>query len=120
MNLKKFILGTVIVQILMVVIKVTFIKYLNIESWVVIILMWLVLMVVVIAAERRQGILNYLEDFLLTIIWTVLAIVIDLLITIQIVGTDVLRTRYFWFTYAVLLVTMVVFHKKEHIANRQS
>src|SRR3954468_12773705 len=118
MTIAKFLTGLVISQILFVITKVIFIQYLNIDSSFVIGLMWVVLSVIAIAIVRRMGVLNYFESFFIAFMWTLASLILDFLITTHVTGTDVYKTWYFWLTYLLIILVIILFHKKVHVQIR--
>ncbi len=119
MTIAQLLLGLISSQIFFAVTKVIFIQYLNIDSFFFIGLMWLVLAVGAIAIVRRMGVLNYFEDFFTVILWTLTSLVVDLVITTTIVGRDVYSTGYFWLSYLIVILAVIIFHKKTHVEIRK-
>lgn len=119
MTLGKYLFTTLIAQVLFILTKLVFIQYLNIESTTFVVLFWLCLAVISIAIVRRIGILNYFESFFLAFTWTLVALFLDLMITTTITGRAVYSTGYFWLSYAVVAIAIVIFHKKAHVEIRK-
>ncbi len=119
MTIPQLFFGTLISQILFVVAKVLFINVLNIDAVLIRLGLLLVIALITIATVRRMGTLNYLESFFLTILWLIFSLIVDLMITTAIVGREVYTTWYFWLSYLVLLLALILFHKKVHIAMRK-
>lgn len=120
MKLDQLLIKTTIVQFLLFALKVIFFKYLNIDLWPILILYYLILAAIAIAVVRRLGVLNYFEAILLTIIWLVLNILIDLLLTQAIIAGGVFSNLHFWISYLVLPMAMLIFHKKQHVQTRKA
>lgn len=120
MKLDQLIIKTIIVQVLLMVTKVIFFKFLNIDLLPILILYYLILAAISIAIVRRFGALNYFEAILVTIIWLVLNILIDLLITQAIIDNRVFSNGHFWISYLVLPLVVLIFHKKAHVETRKA
>lgn len=73
-----------------------------------------------IAVSRRMGTLNYIEAFFLTGVWIVVSLLVDLVITTNFIGKDVYSTMYFWMTYLIIAIALIVFHKKIHVEVRKA
>ena len=120
MTFGKLLVGTIAVTLLSVAVKTFFIRALNIDSQIMVYLMWLVLAVVTIAIVRRLGVLNYLEAFFVSAMWLVITSLVDLLILGTITQYEVYRQAYFTLTYVILIVAVIVFHKKAHVHIRRA
>lgn len=120
MKLGQLLIKTVIVQVLLMITKIIFFKYLNIDSSAILIVYYVVLAAISIAVVRRLGILNYFEIFLITIIWLVLNILLDLLITQAIINNGVFSNGHFWISYLVMPLAVIIFHKKLHVEARKA
>ena len=119
MTIAKFLTGVFASQILFIITKIIFINYLNIDSYFFIAVMWIVLSAITIAIVRRMGVLNYFESFFIAVVWTVFSLVLDLLITTAVTGRDVYRTYYFWLSYLLVILVIIIFHKKAHVQMRR-
>ncbi len=119
MTIARLFIGTVVSQILFVLTKLLFINVLNIDSAIFQYGMSFVLALITIAIIRRMGVLNYLESFFTTIVWLVISLVTDLVITTSFTGRDVYKTWYLWISYIVVIVAMIIFHKKIHVETRK-
>lgn len=120
MKLDQLIIKTVLVLVLLMLAKVIFFKLLNLDLWPILILYYLVIAAVPIAVVRRIGTLNYFEIFLLTIIWLVFDILVDLLITQAIIANGVFSNGHFWLSYLVLPIVVILFHKKVHVEAKKA
>ncbi len=120
MKLDQLILKTIIVQVLLMITKVIFFRFLNTDLLPILILYYLILAAISIAIVRRMGVLNYFEGILVTIIWLVLNILIDLLITQAIIDNGVFSNGHFWISYLVLPLAVLIFHKKAHVETRKA
>jgi hypothetical protein len=119
MTIAQLLLGLIASQIFFAVTKVIFIQYLNIDNFFFIFLMWVILALGAITIIRRMGVLNYFEDFFTVALWTLTSLVVDLVITTSIVGRDVYTTGYFWLNYLVVILAVIIFHKKAHVEVRK-
>ncbi len=119
MTVGRLLAGIIGSQILFVFAKLFFINYLNIDSIVAQIGLWIVLMLIAIAVVRRMGVLNYLESILIVILWTVIGLFVDFVVTTAMTGRDVYKTWYFWISYILIIVAVMIFHKKVHVETRK-
>lgn len=120
MTIASLLLGTIAGQILFVLTKIFFINSLNMESWTVTILYYLALTIITIAVSRRMGTLNYFEDIFLIVVWLIVSLIVDFVITTSVTGKDVYTTSYFWISYLVISVSLLLFHKKVHVEVRKA
>lgn len=120
MTIASLLLGTIAAQILFVLTKIFFINSLNIESWVVMIIFFVVISLITIAVSRRMGTLNYFEGFFLIAVWLITSLIVDYVITTAFTGKDVYTTLYWWLSYLVMGVVLLVFHKKLHVEVRKA
>lgn len=111
---------TFIMQVFLVVVKIIFFGYLNIELLAILIVYYLLLAASAIALVRRFGPLNYLEVFLAMALWSIISLATDFLITSAITGREVFSDYHFWISYAVVLLAMLIFHKKQHVEMRKA
>lgn len=119
MTIARFLIGLIVSQILFVITKVIFIQYLNIDSYFFIGAMWVLLSVITIAIVRRMGVLNYFEAFFIAVLWTLASLFLDFVITTSVTGREVYGTKYFWLTYLLIILVVVIFHKKAHVEMRK-
>lgn len=119
MTPSQLIAKTAVVQVLLFATRVVFFRYLNIELLPILIVYYLFLAAVSIAVARRLGVVNYLEIFLTIIIWLVFSLVIDLILTREIIGGDKYLTTNFWISYLIMPLAILIFHKKQHVAVRK-
>jgi len=115
----KFVIFTLIAVALTTLVKVVFITAFNIDSLYIVYFMWLVIAAISIGCSRRLGVLNYLEAILACGVWVVLGLVADLLIVSSIAGTDIYKHAYLWISYAVVALSVFLFHKKRHVEIRR-
>lgn len=111
---------TVLMQLFLVIIKIIFFGFLNIELLSILIVYYLLLAAFAIALVRRFGPLNYFEAFLAMGLWLILSLVMDYLITASIIGREVFSDYHFWISYAVVLLAILIFHKKQHVEMRKA
>lgn len=120
MTITSLLLGTISAQVLFVITKIIFINYLNISSWTVVILFYVALAIITIAISRRMGTLNYFEGILLVVVWTIIGLIADIVVTTHFTGRSVYASGYFWLTYVLIGIVLFVFHKKIHVEARRS
>ena len=116
----QLIIKTVTMQALLVILKVIFFGSLNVELLSILILYYLLLAASAIALVRRFGPINYFEAFLAMILWLILSLATDYLITVPIVGKEAYSDIHFWISYPVVLLAILFFHKKQHVEMRKA
>lgn len=115
----QLIAKTAIVQVLLLASRIVFFRFLNIDLLPIAIIYYLLLAAISIAVARRLGIVNYLEIFLTIIIWLVFSLVIDLVITREVIGSEQYLTLHFWISYLIMPLAILIFHKKQHVEVRK-
>ncbi len=120
MTIASLLIGTIVSEILFVLTKVVFIHYLNIDNIMVKIAYFLALIIITIAVVRRMGVLNYLESFLIVIVWFVTMVLVDMAITSFLIGRDMYSHLYFYLSYLVVLLSIIFFHKALHVQVRKA
>ena len=119
MTIASLLLGTIISQVLFVITKVVFLEYLNIDNWAVYVAFFVLLAVEAIAVVRRMGTINYIEAFFLTGVWFISLLIIDYIITSRLIDEDVYTSLAYWISYLVILLSLIIFHKKLHVQVRR-
>ena len=119
MTIASLLLGTIISQVLFVITKVVFFEYLNIDNWAVYVAFFVLLAVEAIAVVRRMGTINYIEAFFLTGVWFISLLIIDYIITSRLIDEDVYTSLAYWISYLVILLSLIIFHKKLHVQVRR-
>ena len=120
MTIAALFLGTIISEILFVATKVLFIGYLNMDNFIIKVVYFVVLTLITIAIVRRMGVIQYLECFFLAIVWLIVMVIVDLLITSSFIGWDMYKHIYFYFSYLVVVLAIIFFHKALHVEVRKS
>ncbi len=120
MTIASLLIGTFASQVIFVLLKIFFIRSLNLDSAVIMGLFFTALVVATIAIVRRMGILNYIESIFLAIVWLITSLIVDAAVTAQVVGYDIYKTWYFWMTYLAIILALMIFHKKLHVQVRKS
>jgi hypothetical protein len=99
--------------------KVLFLQIFNDQSVVIMVAFWLFIVIATIACVRRLGIINYLESFLAAGMWFLFQLFFDFLITTQIVGLTFYKRYEMWVAYGLVVLIVILFHKKRHIQIRR-
>lgn len=120
MTVASLLLGTIISQILFILTKVFFMGSMNLESWVVVLIFYIALALETIAVVRRMGVLNYIESLFLVGVWVITTLIADFLITANWVGRDIYGSWQYWFTHVVIILALLIFHKKLHVEVRKA
>ena len=74
---------------------------------------------VVAAVVRRFGVINYLESFLIIGLWVVGDIFLDLFVTVNLAGVNLVGSWQYWVGAILVGVSVFLFHKKRHIQVRK-
>lgn len=119
MTIAQMLVGIITSQVLFLFTKLFFINVLNIESMLIQWGMWLTIAIISIAIVRRMGALNYMEDIFLIIVWLLISLAVDFVITTSFTGREVYKEWYWWITYAVMVLAMFLLHKKSHVEIRK-
>jgi hypothetical protein len=120
MTIGSLLFGTLVSQILFVLIKIAFIGSLDLDSWLVWVIFFGALAIAAIATVRRMGVLNYIESFFLVSFWFITSLVVDYVITTKFIGYDIYKTWSYWLTHLVIIVIVILFHKKLHVEVRKA
>lgn len=107
-------------QVLLVMIKIVFFGFLNIELLAILIIYYLLLVASSIALIRRFGPINYFEAIFAMVLWLIISLITDYVITSAVTGKEVFSDWHFWISYAVVLLAMLIFHKKQHVEIRKA
>ncbi len=119
MTIARMLLGVIGSQVLFVLTKLLFLNVLNVDNVFIHYGMLVAIMLIAIAVVRRMGVLNYLENIFLIIVWLITSIIVDFVITTSFTGRDVFKTWYFWLAYLAMCLAMFLFHKKSHVELRK-
>ncbi len=120
MTIGSLIAGTLVSQILFAVLKIFFIGSLNIDNNLIWAAFFMALMIVTIAIVRRLGILNYVESFFLAAVWTIAALIVDYVVTVNFLTLDMYQTWTYWLTHIIIILTIIIFHKSIHVEVRKA
>lgn len=120
LTLGQLVWKTLILQIIFVVVKVAFFNYFNIELWPIIVLFYALIAAGSIGVIRRFGDINYFESFLILIIWIVVGLLVDWVITSNIVDSAFFSNPHLWFSYLTMILAVLIFDRKEHVALRKA
>jgi membrane-bound ClpP family serine protease len=105
--------------IILVVLKLIAFQFFDLKLLVVSMLFGLVVLVLTVACTRRLGVINYLEAMLAAGLWFIMILLMDLIVTGPIVGYSIFKTLLLWLSYLLVIITVLLFHKKRHIAIRR-
>ncbi len=120
MTLGNLVIKTGLFLFFAIILKAIFFGFLNYQSLGLAIFYYVIFVIVTIAIARRAGVLNYMEAFLLMIIWLIGSLIADVIITQNILGSFIFKNLYFWVSYPVFLLAVFIFHKKQHVETRKS
>lgn len=82
-------------------------------------LFWFLAAAIGAAIVRRFGVLNYLEVFFIIIVWFLIDLFLDLVVTTSYTGYTIFSRADFWLVYLFLGLAVLFFHKKRHIQIRK-
>ncbi len=108
-----------VLAILLAALKIFYIQIFNADTQAVQYGFWFFTIIITIACVRRMGVINFLESFLLCGFWFIMTIFFDFLITSQIVGFNMFSRLDIWVGYAIMTLSIFLFHKKRHIQIRK-
>ncbi|HEX3096018.1 MAG TPA: hypothetical protein VHQ20_02770 [Patescibacteria group bacterium] len=120
MSVKSLVVGVIASQILFIATKVLFIHYLNTDNIFVMVAFFVFLILETIAVVRRLGIINYLESFLLVIVWFFAIMICDISFTSYLIGRDMYAHIYYWLANLAILISIILFHKALHVEVRRA
>ena len=109
----------VVLSLILTTLKLFFYRFLNTESVIILIVIYLLLMVLTIASVRRVGIINYLESVVVIIFWLSFGLIFDIFAIGFGYGLEPYTHITFWLMYPLLLLTIFLFHKKRHVDIRR-
>lgn len=115
----QVLIKTAILQIILIILKVVFFSFLNMDLWPIIFLYYVLVAGLGIAVVRRFGPINYFEAFLLIIVWLFISLISDYLIVLSVAGAEVLRDVHYWLAYPVIILAILIAHKKIHVEVRR-
>lgn len=119
MTADQLLIKTIILQIILVILKVVFFGWLNMDSWPIIIFYYIFVAGLGISIVRRFGPINYFEAFLLVIVWLFISLISDYYIVSAIAGVQALKDVHYWLVYPVIIASIIFFHKKIHVEVRK-
>ena len=120
MTIASLLIGILSSQVIFVLLKVFFFRSLDLSNGLVITLLYFALVIVTIAIVRRLGILNYIESIFLSVVWLIASLLVDVVITASIVGYDMYATWTYWLTLLTIVLSVLIFHKKQHVEVRKA
>ena len=87
---------------------------------VVLIVLGVLLAVIATACATRLGYISYLEAMLVAALWFFFSLILDFVI-LSIVLKDIVQLHWeTWLSYLVLMLSIFLFHKKQHIQRRHA
>jgi hypothetical protein len=80
---------------------------------------WFLIMLAAIGTSRRLGVINFLEAAVAAVLWFIMSLIFDFLITSQFIGLGMFKNVNIWVGDLVMMVTVFWLHKKRHIHIRR-
>ena len=120
MTAKKFLLFLILQWVIFTFVKVWLFNTqvfasATLQNW----FFWAIIAFVSVIFVRRFGIISYFECIFLLIMWVVVDLFLDLLITSSYTGLGIFKVSEYWFGYLAMILAVMIFHKKRHIAVRK-
>ena len=115
---KLFGFGAFLVVVL-TVLKVIAFQLFDLKLLIISLLFGLLILVLTVACTRRLGVINYLEAMLAAGFWLIMILLADLIVTGPLVGYSIFKTLLLWLSYLLVIITVLLFHKKRHIDIRR-
>lgn len=106
-------------SLILTTLKLIFYRFLNTESIIILLVVYLLLMVLTIASVRRVGIINYLESIVVIVFWLGFGLIFDIFAIGLGYGLEPYTHITFWLMYPLLVLTIFLFHKKRHVDIRR-
>jgi hypothetical protein len=79
---------------------------------------WILTAVIIAALVRRFDYISFLEAFLVVFFWTLLDLLLDLVLLSPYIGLSIYSSAEYWWGLVIMIVSIMVFHKKRHIKIR--
>lgn len=76
---------------------------------------FLLVMVITAALVRRLGVINFLEAIMVLMLWFIMDVLLDLLITAFVLGLVMFSWWQLWAGYFLMMLVIFFFHKKRHV-----
>ncbi len=106
-------------SLILTTVKLVFYRFLNTESLIILLFIYLLIVVLTIASVRRVGIINYLESVVVMVFWLFFGLGFDIFAIGMGFGLDPYTHITFWLMYPLVLLTIFLFHKKRHVDIRR-
>lgn len=119
MTISKFFAIFGLQLVLLMAVKIFFYSTLNFNDtfWQVAFL--LITVVLATALIRRLGVISFLEAIFTLVFWFLFDLLMDLLVTSQIVDAPIFKTGSLWMGYLAMMLAVFLLHKKRHIHIRK-
>lgn len=105
--------------IILAVLKLIAFQFFDLKLLAVSLFFGLVALVLTVACTRRLGFINYLEAMLTAGLWFIMILLVDLIVTGPLAGYGIFKTLLLWLSYLLVIITVLLFHKKRHIDIRR-
>ncbi|PIR96518.1 MAG: hypothetical protein COT92_00610 [Candidatus Doudnabacteria bacterium CG10_big_fil_rev_8_21_14_0_10_42_18] len=80
---------------------------------------WILVIVLATIFARKLGVINYFEAIFIAVVWTVMALVSDLMVLTNILDYNIYSLWQFWVGYLLLPLAVFFFHRKRHVELRK-
>lgn len=119
MTPKKFLAFFFLQWLLLALLKAWFFKYeIFANAGLQQVAFWLATAAVVAAIVRRFGTITFFEAFFVVFVWSLGNLLLDLLLLSPSTGLSIFSSTQYWWSFAVLIAAIMLFHKKHHIKIR--
>jgi len=117
---KKLLTLSFVFWLLLALLKVWFFNYVIFTNpGVQEIVFWVLVAILAAAMSRRFGIIHFVEAGVIIGVWCVTTVLVDLIITRAFTGTHIFSTAAYWYSYLMIGLSVLFFHKKRHIHLRK-
>lgn len=119
MTFRKLFSTLIVLWILLAAVKYIFFRYFNLDTLVLKIIFGILVFGFSEALTRRLGTLNFLEAMLVSGLYTLVYIILDLIVLSSIFGSEIFKSGMYWISYGLMIISIFFFHKKRHIEIRK-
>lgn len=119
MTIKRYLAVTFIQLIVLMALKVVFYRVFSFANPYVEICYWIATLLAAFFLVRKVGVIHYLEAFFTAGFWSVLDLIFDSFVTLPLAGAPIFSTRVLWIGYGLLILAVILVHKKRHVHIRQ-
>ncbi len=105
--------------LILTTVKLVFYRFLNADSLIILLVVYLFQIVLTTALVRRLGIINYLESLVVIVFWLLFSLFYDIVAIGMGYGLEPYTQLRFWLMYPIMALSIFLFHKKRHVDIRK-